>query len=58
VKPDAEPLFMPTRRLSPAALKVEEEMVRKLAAAGILEPCMFANACCNVFVPKKDFGLR
>jgi hypothetical protein len=32
--------------------------VRKLVAAGILEPCVSANASRNVFVTKKDFGLR
>jgi hypothetical protein len=35
VKLDAIPVVMPTRRLSPDELNVEEEMVRKLVSAGI-----------------------
>jgi hypothetical protein len=58
VKPDAKPVVIPTRRLSPAELKVEEEMVRKLVTAGIMELCLSANSSRNVFGPKKDFGIR
>jgi hypothetical protein len=58
VKPDAIPVVMLIRRLSPADLNVEEEMMRKLVVAGILEPCVSANASRHVFVPTKDFGLR
>jgi hypothetical protein len=38
VKLDAIPVVMYTPRLTPAELNVEEEMVRKLVSAGILEP--------------------
>lgn len=58
VKPDAKPMVMPSRRLSPAEMKAEEEIVLKIVATGVLEPCVSANVSRNVFVPKKDFGMR
>lgn len=39
-------------------MEAEKKMVLKLVAAGILEPCTSASAARNVFVPKKDLGLR
>lgn len=58
MKPNAKPVVMRARRLSPKEIEAEREMVTKLVTAGILEPCTSANAARNVFVPKKDFGLR
>lgn len=58
MKPDAKPVVMRARRLSPKEMESERVMVEKLVATGILEPCVSANAARNVFVPKKDNGLR
>ena len=58
MKADAKPVVMRARRLSPKEVEAEKEMVTKLVDAGILEPCTSASAARNVFVPKKDFGLR
>lgn len=58
MKADAKPVVMPSRRLSPQELEVERQMVFKLVDMGVLEPCVSENAARNVFVPKKDHGIR
>lgn len=58
MKPDAKPVFMPGRQLSPRGQEAERTMVNKLRDAGVMEPSESANAARNVSVPEKDFGLR
>jgi len=52
LKPEAEPVFLPMRRRSPAEKKTEEDSVRKLLDMGVLEPSVSLWGTSNVFVPK------
>lgn len=58
LKEDAVPYVAPARRLSRSEQETEKAMVHKLVEAGILEPAVSQSAARNVFVPKKDSGLR
>jgi hypothetical protein len=58
LKPDSVPAFCPIRRRSPAQEDAEKEEVSKHLSSGIMEPSVSPWAAANVFVPKKNGGLR
>jgi hypothetical protein len=58
LKPDAVPACCPIRRRSPAQEDAERAEVSKHLGNGIMEPSVSPWAAANVFVPKKNGGLR
>lgn len=58
LKPDAKPVCDPVRRRSPKEEEVELKAMTKLVNMGVLEPSISPWDANNVFVRKKDGGIR
>lgn len=58
LKADVKPVCEPLRRRSPKEEEVEQAAMEKLVGMGVLEPPVSPWAANNVFVRKKDGGIR